>query len=132
MTYTPQQELNLYPDSQFEDSKQLTSGQGIILYTSNDAEELVLKCAEDLKTPLSNPFKTEEFLVQSRGMSSWLKLQMADKLGVFANAKFRFPEETIWKILKAFLGSGPDKNPYTKEGMAWKIFQLQTPETNLY
>ena len=124
MTYTPQQELNLYPDSQFEDSKQLTSGQGIILYTSNDPEELVLKCAEDLKTPLSNPFKTEEFLVQSRGMSSWLKLQMADELGVFANAKFRFPEETIWMILKGFLGSGPDKNPYTKEGMAWKIFQL--------
>ena len=27
-------------------------------------------------------------------------------------------------ILKAFLGSGPDKNPYTKEAMAWKIFQL--------
>ena len=27
-------------------------------------------------------------------------------------------------ILKGFMGKGPDKNPYTKEAMAWKIFQL--------
>ena len=75
-------------------------------------------------TPLSSPFRKEEFLVQSRGMSSWLKLQLADKLGIFANAKFRFPEETIWLILRGFLGKGPEKNPFTKEGMAWKIFHL--------
>ena len=27
-------------------------------------------------------------------------------------------------ILRGFLGEGPKKNPYTKEGMAWKIFDL--------
>ena len=125
LTTSKQQDFNLLPDCQIEENNdQLILGQGIILYTSNDPEELVKKCAEDLKTPLSNPFRMEEFLVQSRGMSSWLKLQMADKLGIFANAKFRFPEETIWMILKGFMGKGPDKNPYTKEAMAWKIFQL--------
>ena len=102
----------------------MNTGQGIVLFTSNDPEELIKRCGEDLGVPLSNPFIKEEFLVQSRGMSSWLKLQLADKLGVFANAKFRFPEETVWLILKGFLGKGPEKNPYTKEGMAWKIFHL--------
>ena len=95
-----------------------------MLYGSNDPEELISKCAEDLREPLSDPFREEEFLVQSRGMNSWIKLQMADRLGVFANVKFRFPEETIWMILRGFLGEGPPKNPYTKEGMAWKIFDL--------
>ena len=57
-------------------------------------------------------------------MSTWVKLQLSEKLGLFANAQFRFPEETIWMILRGFLGAGPEKNPYTKEGMAWKIFHL--------
>ena len=71
-----------------------------MLYGSNDPEELISKCAEYLREPLSDPFREEEFLVQSRGMNSWIKLQMADRLGVFANVKFRFPEETIWMILR--------------------------------
>ena len=125
MTDLSQQELDFYPDSKLEkDIAQITTGQGIVLFTSNDPEELIKRCAQDLGSPLSSPFKKEEFLVQSRGMNSWLKLQLADKLGVFANAKFRFPEETIWMILRGFLGYGPDKNPYTKEGMAWRIFHL--------
>ena len=99
-------------------------GDGIILYGSNDPEELIARCAQDLQVPLSNPFVKEEFLVQSRAMNSWIKLQLADRLGIFANAQFRFPEETIWMILRAFLGEGPERNPYTKEGMAWKIFDL--------
>ena len=104
-----QQELEFYSDSHFDQNEtEIGSGKGIILFTSNDPAELVKKCGENLKTPLSSPFKKEEFLVQSRGMSSWLKLQLADELGIFANAKFRFPEETIWMILRGFLGYGPD------------------------
>lgn len=101
-----------------------SGGWGITLYGSNDPEELIGRCAEDLKEPLSNPFVKEEFLVQSRGMNSWIKLQLADRLGVFSNVEFRFPEETIWMILRGFMGEGPERNPYTKEGMSWRIFQL--------
>ena len=57
-------------------------GDGIILYGSNDPEELIARCAEDLQVPLSNPFVKEEFLVQSRAMNSWIKLQLADRLGI--------------------------------------------------
>lgn len=103
---------------------QTLGGRGITLYGSNDPEELIRKCAEDLSVGLSDPFREEEFLVQSRGMNSWIKLQMTDRMGVFANIRFRFPEETIWMILRGFIGEGPSKNPYTKEGMAWKIFDL--------
>ena len=88
----------------------MNNGHGIVLFTSNDPEELIQRCGGNLGTPLSDPLIKEEFLVQSRGMSSWLKLQLAGKLGVFANAKFRFPEETVWLILRGFLGKGPEKN----------------------
>jgi exodeoxyribonuclease V gamma subunit len=99
-------------------------GQGIILYGSNDSEELVEQCALDLKAGLSDPFRQEEFLVQSRGMGTWVQLRLADRLGIFAQAKFRFPEDTIWMILRGFVEDCPKKNLFTKEVMAWKIFDL--------
>ena len=46
---------------------------GMITYGSNDPEILMDRCAENLIEKLA-PFEDEEsFLVQSRGMASWLK-----------------------------------------------------------
>ena len=100
------------------------SGNGILLYGSNDPEVLVEKCVENLGACSIDPFQHEEFLVQSRGMSTWLKLNLAQKAGIFGQSKFRFPEETIWMILRGFTGNGPSRNPFTKEGMAWRIFEI--------
>ena len=120
-----QNEFNLFSDSPIGTrGAEIEFGRGIVLYGSNDPDVLIARCAEDLKQPLSDPFTKEEFLVQSRGMSSWIKLQLADRLGIFANIDFRFPEETIWMILRGFLGEGPERNPFTKEAMSWKIFDL--------
>ena len=99
-------------------------GQGIVLYGSNDPDELVDQCARDLEKGLSDPFREEEFLVQSRGMGTWVELQLAERLGIFARAKFRFPEDALWMVLRGFIGDCPKKNLFTKEVMAWKIFDL--------
>ncbi|MAH30050.1 MAG: exodeoxyribonuclease V subunit gamma [Euryarchaeota archaeon] len=101
-----------------------STGRGLVLFGSNDPEELVNECVRQLGNPLSDPFKEEEFLVQSRGLGIWLQLKIAEKKGIFAHARFRFQEEAIWMILRGFLGGGPERNPYTKEGLAWKIFGL--------
>ena len=96
----------------------------MLLYGSNDADVLINQCTQNLAKPLSDPFQQEEFLVQSRGMETWLRMRLAEKMGIFCRARFRFPEEAIWMIIRGFLGDGPLRNPYTKEGMAWKIFQI--------
>ena len=101
-----------------------SSGRGFVLFGSNDPDQLVEECVRQLEEPLSNPFREEEFLVQSRGMGTWLQLKIAENRGIFAHARFRFQEEAIWMILRGFLGSGPERNPYTKEGLAWKVFGL--------
>ena len=107
-----------------QETKKGNFGHGILLYGSNDPEVLVEQCAENLRDGYIDPFQSIEFLVQSRGMGAWLKLQLADRMKIFGRSQFRFPEETIWIILRGFLGGGPAKNPYTKEAMAWKIFGL--------
>ena len=65
-------------------------GRGLVLFGSNDPEELVDECVRQLGNPLSDPFREEEFLVQSRGMGTWLQLKIAEKKGIFAHARFRF------------------------------------------
>jgi exodeoxyribonuclease V gamma subunit len=120
-----QEELNLEPQKPIaSNSESALAGRGIVLYGSNDPEELIEQCALDLQRGLSDPFRQEEFLVQSRGMGTWVQLRLADRLGIFARAKFRFPEDTIWMILRGFVEDCPKKNLFTKEVMAWKIFDL--------
>ena len=99
-------------------------GNGMNLFGSNDPDILVGQCVRQLELPLSDPFKKEEFLVQSRGMATWLQLKIAEKKGIFAHGRFRFQEEIIWMILRGFFGEGPERNPYTKEAIAWKIFGI--------
>ena len=96
----------------------------MIVFGSNDPEILATRCVENLIEKPLGPFDEEEFLVQSRGMGTWLKLQLAERLGIFAHARFRFPEETIWLILRGFLGNEYVENRYTKEGMAWAVFEI--------
>ena len=77
-----------------------------------------------IKNPLG-PFEEEEFLVQSRGMGTWLKLANCEKVWNFCTYPwFRFPEETVWLILRGFLGNDSAENPYTKEGMAWAVYEI--------
>ena len=68
-------------------------GNGMNLFGSNDPDILVGQCVRQLELPLSDPFKKEEFLVQSRGMATWLQLKIADQKGIFAHGHFRFQEE---------------------------------------
>ena len=120
-----QEELSFEPhEPTASKTPQGLNGQGIVLYGSNDSEQLIEQCAKDLEKGLSDPFGQEEFLVQSRGMGTWVQLRLADRLGIFARAKFRFPEDTIWMILRGFVEDCPKKNLFTKEVMAWKIFDL--------
>ena len=63
---------------------------GITLFGSNDPDQLVDECVRQLEEPLSNPFREEEFLVQSRGMGTWLQLKIAEKKAIFAHGRFRF------------------------------------------
>ena len=110
-----QEELSFEPhEPTASKTPQGLNGQGIVLYGSNDSEQLIEQCAKDLEKGLSDPFGQEEFLVQSRGMGTWVQLRLADRLGIFARAKFRFPADTIWMILRGFVEDCPKKTSSPK------------------
>ena len=66
------------------------TGRGLVLFGSNDPEELVDECVRQLGNPLSDPFREEEFLVQSRGMGTWLQLKIAEKKGIICPCSISF------------------------------------------
>ncbi len=62
------------------------------VYHSNQVETLKILLVHLIKNePLDDPFIPESILVQSPGMSQWLKMALASELGVAANLEFPLP-----------------------------------------
>lgn len=74
--------------------------------------------------PLANPFEEEQILVQSPGMAQWLKLALAEDLGIAANINFPLPASFIWQMFINYLDDIPERSAFNKDGMAWKIMKI--------
>lgn len=68
-----------------------------------------------------DPFSSETILVQSLGMGRYFVLEMAKRLGVFANYRIIFPNQLFFELGGALCGAKvfPDK-----QTSAWIIFDL--------
>ena len=95
------------------------------IYHSNDVtvlKSLVVQLME--RDPLSHPFAKETILIQSPGMSQWLRLQLANEMGIAANIDFPLPATFIWNIFKQVLDDVPERSAFTKAQMTWRLMQL--------
>jgi exodeoxyribonuclease V gamma subunit len=92
--------------------------------TSNRMENLVEALSGVLRKPLSSPFTPELLVVQSKGMQRWLAMELAGKLGIWANCKYPFPNKVVWDLfMKAFPGL-PEASPFSPEVLTWRIMGL--------
>ncbi|MBD1555687.1 exodeoxyribonuclease V subunit gamma [Vibrio sp. S9_S30] len=104
------------------------------VYHSNQIELLKSLLVELIKlSPLENPFEAEQILVQSPGMSQWLKMELAKEFGVAANLDFPLPATFIWDRFTQVLPDVPARSAFNKEAMTWKLMdilplQLSQPE----
>lgn len=94
------------------------------LYHSNDLDVLKELLVHQMKEGDSDPFIPEQILVQSQGMAHWLKLQIAESLGIAANIEFPLPSSFVWKIYNAVKPDLPKKSHFEKELMTWKLMRL--------
>ena len=79
----------------------------MIVHRSNRTEVLVETLAELVATPPADPFTPETIVVQGPGMARWLGLELAARLGVWANHAFPFPRAFIELVSTAMLGEPP-------------------------
>ncbi|MGC9461721.1 exodeoxyribonuclease V subunit gamma, partial [Vibrio genomosp. F10] len=95
------------------------------VYHSNQIDILKSLLVELVRqNPLENPFEKEQILVQSPGMSQWLKMELANEFGIAANLEFPLPATFIWELFTQILPDVPKRSAFNKEGMTWKLMHL--------
>lgn len=75
-------------------------------------------------SPLQSPFDKEVVLVQSPGMSQWLKIGLSESLGVAAQVDFPLPSSFIWQLYQQLLPNVPKESAFNKPNLAWKLFAI--------
>lgn len=102
------------------------------VYHSNKVDTLKILLVHLIKAaPLENPFEKEQILVQSPGMSQWLKMALAQELGVAANIDFPLPATFIWEMFTHVLPDVPKRSAFNKEAMTWKLMELLPTQLEL-
>ncbi|PML97061.1 exodeoxyribonuclease V subunit gamma [Vibrio breoganii] len=95
------------------------------VYHSNQIDLLKsLLIALIRQQPLTSPFEQEQILVQSPGMSQWLKMELAKDMGIAANLNFPLPATFIWQMFIEVLPDVPKRSAFNKEAMTWKLMQV--------
>ena len=102
------------------------------LYHSNDLDVLKQLLIHDLSVNPPSPFQCEQIMVQSQGMAHWLKLNIADALGISAQIDFPLPSSFIWRIFNDLRPDLPQRSHFDKRLLTWKLMRLlPDPESEI-
>ncbi len=96
----------------------------IKLYTSNRLEILADRLASLAAEPLSSPFKPEVIVVQSKGMERWLSMKLAERLGIWSNCVYYFPNRIIMEIFKQVIPEISEGRIFNTEIITWQIMKI--------
>ncbi len=97
---------------------------GFHLHRSNRLESLAGTLADRVRTPLQSALAPETVLVQSQGMARWLKLQLAERLGVAANLRFPFPRAFAHELFRALDLTVDARPSFDPELLVWRLYSL--------
>lgn len=96
---------------------------GFQLCTSNRMERLADALAEVLRRPLTNPLAPETIVVPNGGVARWLSFQLAERLGVWANFRFPYPDHFLSDAVSAVLPDAPGPAPFRREILLWRVLR---------
>ncbi len=102
-----------------------TGHQMFIVHSSNRTERLLDQLLQVLESqPLRQPLRAEQVLIQSPGMATWLKLRIAERLGVAANIEFPLPAVFFWNLFCRAMPQLPERSPFDREVLTWRLLRL--------
>jgi len=91
---------------------------------SNNMVQLAAQLAELQQQDPLPPLAAETVLVQSNELSRWLSLFLAQHHGIASHVDFPYPSAYIWKLFGQVLPDVPQKQTFSTDAMAWRIFEL--------
>lgn len=97
-----------------------------IVLHGNRAEELAQAVVWLLRERPLAPLEDEVVLVQSNGMSEWMKMTLAQSLGVCAATRVELPGRFLWRTYRQVLGPQrvPRESALDKLPMTWRLLSV--------
>ncbi|MDB5201308.1 MAG: exodeoxyribonuclease gamma subunit [Ferruginibacter sp.] len=92
------------------------------LQVSNSLTHLAARLAVHLQTAQPDVFQPVYIVTQTEGMNNWLKLQLAELIGIAANLKFLKPNDLINQI--HFMLGHSFSNALPEENVNWLLYKL--------
>ncbi len=93
---------------------------GLFLKVSNSIHCLAKDLAKDALINQGDVFNTLYIATQTKGMNNWLKLELANEMGIMANYKFIKPNDVISQIY--YLFGGERKQMLNSENLKWLLY----------
>jgi exodeoxyribonuclease V gamma subunit len=99
---------------------------GLLILHGNQMEQLRAAVFGWLRANPLGPLEQETILVQSNGVAEWLKIALADELGVYAATRVALPARFLWEAYRGMLGRErvPSRSPYDKGPLTWRLMRL--------
>jgi exodeoxyribonuclease V gamma subunit len=99
---------------------------GLLVLHGNQMEQLRAAVFAWLRANPLGPLETETILVQSNGVAEWLKIALAEELGVCAATRVALPARFLWEAYRGLLGREgvPVQSPFDKGPLTWRLMRL--------
>ncbi len=78
---------------------------GLLILHGNQMEQLRAAVFQWLRQHPLAPLETDIFLVQSNGVAEWLKIALAEEMGVCAATRVALPARLLWESLPGHAGA---------------------------
>ncbi|GAB3400763.1 exodeoxyribonuclease V subunit gamma [Massilia agilis] len=99
---------------------------GLLILHGNQMELLREAVFDWLRNHPLGPLEQETILVQSNGVAEWLKIALAEELGVYAATQVALPARFLWQAYRGLLGRErvPSISPFDKGPLTWRLMRL--------
>ena len=99
---------------------------GLLILHGNQMEQLRAAVFQWLRNHPLEPLESETFLVQSNGVAEWLKIALAEELGVCAATRVALPARFLWETYRGMLGRErvPQHSAFDKGPLTWRLMRL--------
>jgi exodeoxyribonuclease V gamma subunit len=84
-------------------------------------EILLEHLADILAEPAGAVLEPETIVVQSRGMSRWISMELAKKFGVWANSAFPFPNKFVKDLFATTMPEVASSELFEPELLTWRV-----------
>ncbi|WP_317204916.1 exodeoxyribonuclease V subunit gamma [Janthinobacterium sp.] len=99
---------------------------GLLILHGNQLETLRAAVFQWLRDNPLAPLESDIFLVQSNGVAEWLKIALAEEMGVCAATRIALPARLLWESYRGMLGRErvPSRSPFDKGPLSWRLMRL--------